>query len=724
MDPAVRIDTLGNGLVTYVRHNDEPSGRAVLQLAINAGSAVEDDDQRGLAHFVEHMLFNGTRHFEEGALVDFFERVGMRFGPDLNAYTSFDETVYRLELPDDSTILKTGVDVLVDWAAHATLDGDAIERERGVIYEEWRRGLGAAGRVRDKVLPILLRGSRYRDRLPIGDTLTILRAPPEALRRYYRDWYRTDLMAVVAVGDFDEDSLVTRIHDQFGKLRSAENPRPLPTFTEPAQADPHFQVVVDPEFPYTQLEIYFSRTGEPVQTAEEFRTELAHLLVSGMLNARFAEIARDGTTAPFLWARFTKGSFARNAAYWSLAAQVEEDGILAGLDALVTETARAARHGFTHSELQRRKRRVLRAYEQSWRERDNRNSSALASAYVRHFLTGAVAPAIETTYQLANEFIADISLEEINSLAAGLLTEANRVVVLTMPEKRDLAAPHSDDLAQTLAEVATRTITPYIDAANNEPLMANIPEPVDVVDEREVSEVGVTEFTLSNGIRVVVKPTDFRQDEVVFTAFSPGGASLASDEDYFTATVADLIVAKSGVGAFDRTQLTRKLAGKLATVTPSIGEYAEGLSGRASSDDLETLFQLIHLYVTAPRIDSTAVESFRNQQRALILNRNATPGSAFQDSLTAAFFGNWARRQPASIFDLDSLDPDLALALYRDRFADMGDFTFIFVGNFSLDTLRTLSARYLGTLPATAREESWRDLEPDAPTGTVVKTAF
>ncbi len=724
IDPDVRIDTLDNGIVYFIRKNQEPKNRAELRLAVNAGAVLEDDDQLGLAHFVEHMLFNGTRRFQEQELIDFLERTGMRFGPDINAYTSFDETVYMLEIPTDSAeIVQKAFDVLEDWAAYATLSGEEIDKERGVVVEEWRRSRGAGGRISDQILPVLLYGSRYKDRLPIGDTLIINNASYETLRRFYRDWYRTDLMAVVAVGDFDMDSIEAQIREHFSTLAPAENPRPRPTFDVPGHDETLYKIATDPEYPVTQVQVNFKQDAEPFQTVGDYRARIVSGLFNSMLNKRFAEIARDGATTPFLWARVTKGGFVRPSIFYSLAAQVQEDSIFTGLEALLTEAARVRQHGFTETELERQKVQTLRGYERAYNERENTNSGSYAREYVGSYLEAEPIPGIAFEYEMMQQLLPGITLDEVNERAGELLAERNRVVIVTMPEKEGLMPPEEDALAAVLARVQQKNIAAYVDDVTDEPLIAGIPAPVAITAERAIPEAGVTEITLANGIRVVMKPTDFKEDEVVFSATSDGGTSLVSDDDYFDATFSDILVMKSGVGVFDRTALSKKLTGKVVTVSPSIQELSEGFNGRASPDDLETLFQLIHLYATAPRIDTSAVVSFQNQQRSFLINREATPGSAFQDSLIAALYGDHPRRQVPTIEQIDNLDAEKSLALYKDRFADTGDFTFFFVGNFEIETLKTLAQTYLGTLPSTPREETWRDVDPGLPEGVIKKDA-
>ncbi len=725
-DPAVRTGTLDNGVRYYVRYNDEPEDRAELRLAVDAGALLEDDDQRGLAHFVEHMLFNGTRRFEEQALVDFLERTGMRFGPDVNAYTSFDETVYTLTIPTDSTdIVEKAFDVLEDWAGYATLSEAEIEKERPVVIEEWRARLqNASGRLMEKILPVLLHESRYQDRLPIGDTTVIRHADPETIRRFYEEWYRPDLMAVVAVGDFDVERVEELIVEHFGALPILEGaaPRPRPTFDVPGHEETLYAVATDPEQMSSSVEVTFKREAETMRTVADYREALIGQLFRRMLNDRFTEIVRRAD-APFLGARVYRGSFVRPSEFYGLEARVADDSVLVGLAALLTEATRVRTHGFTETELARQKRDLLRGYQQAYDERANTHSAGYADEYVSHFLEDEPFPGIAYEYALAQRYLPEIGVEEVNALADELLAEKNRAVLVTMPEKDGLAPPTEADLATVFDRIAAQPVSAYVDDVSDAPLLGEVPAPAAIVAETTIPELEVTEITLANGVRVVMKPTDFKEDEVRFSAFSPGGTSLVPVEDLFEAEVATALVAQSGLGPFERTQLDKLLAGKVVSVGPYVSELEEGLGGSASPEDLETLFQLIHLYFTAPRADSTAFEALKNQQRSFLVNRAANPMAAFQDTLMAALFGDHPRRRTATLAMVDTLDRAEAFARYRERFADAGDFTFLFVGNFDVARLKTLARVYLGTLPDLPGEEMWRDVAPDFPAGVIEKTA-
>ena len=718
LDPKVRFDTLSNGLRYYIRYNEEPKKRAELRLVVNAGSLQEDDDQLGVAHFVEHMLFNGTERFEKSELVDFLERTGMRFGADVNAYTSFDETVYMLTIPTDSTeIFEKSFDILEDWAASATMDPEEIDKERGVVVEEWRRSTqNAGGRIQQQTLPVLLHESRYEQRLPIGDTTILRNADYDVFTRYYKDWYRPDLMAVVAVGDFDMDDVEAKIVEHFGGLQNPEQEVARAEYEVPGHDETLFAIITDPEYPFTTVQTYYKRDAEDFETAEQYRNLIVGRFFTSMLNKRLSEIARQ-PEPPFVGANVSKGSLVRTSSYHSMGAQVQDEGVLAGLESLLIEAKRVRDHGFTATELDRQKRQTLRAYLRAFNERETTSSSSHASEYVSHFLEAIPAPGIEFEYNLVQDIMPGITLEEINALAAEFVAAKNRVIIVTMPEKEGLLPPTEVELSAIFEEVEGMQVEPWVDEINDQPLISEVAPPGAIVERSTIDTLGVTQLTLENGVRVVMKPTDFKEDEVRFVASSPGGASLASDETYFTASNASMLVGRSGVGAFDITELQKVLAGKVVGASPFISEYSEGFRGSASPEDLETMFQLVHLYVTDSRVDSSALTTFQNQMRAYIPNRTSTPQGVFSDSLIAFLYGDHPRAQFPTLEMVETLDIEKAHQFYEDRFADVSDFVFTFVGNFDVEVLAELAQTYLGNLPSLNREESWADKSPRLPEG-------
>lgn len=723
LDSNVRTGELANGLRYYIRKNDEPKKRAELRLAINAGSLLEDDDQKGIAHFVEHMLFNGTRRFEKAELVNFLERTGMRFGADVNAYTSFDETVYMLTIPTDSAeILEKSFDVLEDWAAYATLADEEIDKERGVVVEEWRRSTqNAGGRIRNQTLPVLLGGSRYEMRIPIGDTTTLKNAEYDVFKRFYKDWYRPDLMAVVAVGDFDVDEIEGKIKAHFSNLENPENAPERKSYEVPGHEETLFAIVTDPEYPFSTVETYYKRDAETFETVGQYRSLIVGRFFTSMLNKRLSEISRR-PNPPFIGASVSKGSLVRTSAYHSMGAQVQDEEVLKGLEALLIEAKRVREHGFTESELDRQKRQTLRSYLRAYNERDNLSSSGFAGEYVSHFLEGEPTPGIEYEYELIQDILPTITTDELNSLAAEFVAAKNRVIITTMPEKEGLFPPTEIELASVFDKVENMSLELWVDEVNDQPLLANLPRPGEITSSTRVDTLSITEITLSNGVRIIMKPTDFKEDEVRFYASSPGGVSLASEEDYFNASNASMLVSRSGVGAFDPIALQKALADKVAGVSPYISEFSEGFRGSASPEDLETMFQLLHLYATESRVDSSALTTFQNQMRAYLPNRASTPQSVFQDSLIALLYGDDPRRQVPTLEMVATLDLETAHQFYKDRFADIGDFTFTFVGNFDVDELSTLAQTYIGSLPSSGRQETWRKNGNDLPDGALSTT--
>lgn len=723
-DPEVTTGTLANGLTWFVHENDEPENRAELRLVVNAGSILEDEDQLGLAHFVEHMAFNGTENFEKQALVDYLESIGMQFGPDVNAYTSFDETVYMLQVPmDDPEVLATAFQILVDWAGGVLFDPEEVDKERGVVIEEWRGRRGGAARIQDEQIPFLFHRSRYAERLPIGDTDILANAPADRLRSYYEDWYRPDLMAVIAVGDFDGDAIETMIRENFGGLEGPDNPRPRGETEVPVDHPPLVSIATDPEMPQTQVSVLYKQSASPRGSVADFRRDRVRSLYSRMLNERLDELGVQADP-PFIFASVGGGGFLRGVDASQFNAAVAEDGVERGLDALLTEAERVARHGFTASELEREKIALRRLYESRLAEAENRVSGGLASRYINVFLEDTPYPSVQTEMDLLDAVLPGITLEETNAFARDWLTEQGRVILVAGPEKEGLETPTEEEVTAIFAAVSDKEIAPYEDAAVDAPLLAEIPEGSPVVAEETVDEIGVTIWELANGVRVVLKPTDFRDDQVIFSATSPGGYSLVPDGEVHNAELASMLVSQGGLGEFDQIALGRKLTGKRASASTSVSQLTENVSGSASPQDLETAFQLIYLRFVAPRKDETAVEAMKSQMTGMMANMGATPQGVFQDTVSTTMSQGHPRATATlseALATLQEADLDEALDFYRDRFADASDFTFYFVGTFDLDGIRPLVETYLGGLPNLAREEHWIDHGMDPPPGVIEK---
>lgn len=720
--PNVTVGEFENGLRYYVRENRRPENRAELRLVVNTGSVMEDDDQLGLAHFVEHMAFNGTENFAKQELVKFMESIGMRFGPGLNATTSFDETIYMLQIPTDSPeVMETAFQIIEDWAHGLSLENEEIDKERGVIIEEWRRGRGAWARMLDKQFPILLKGSRYADRLPIGKKEVIESFDYDTLKRFYRDWYRPGLMAVIAVGDFEKSAVEKLIKQHFSDSPKASEPRPRTAFEVPDHEETLFAIATDKEAPNTSVAVYYKLPPREQDTVGSYRQRIIENLYNGMLNRRFSELTQK-PDPPFLGAFSSRGLFVRSKEAYMLNAMVKNEGIIRGLEALFVESERVARFGFTPSELERQKREAMRSIERSYTEREKRNSGAHTGEYIRNFLQGEPIPGIEYEFELYKRFVPTITLEEVNQIGKEWITEQNRIIMANAPEKEGLKVPTEDELLAVLGDVEEKEITPYEDTVTDQPLLAEIPEPGDIVDTKTLEDLGITEWKLSSGVRVILKPTDFKDDEILFQALSPGGTSLALDEDYIPARTAAEVISAGGLGEFNAINLQKRLAGKAVRVRPNISDLEEGLFGSASPKDLETMFQLIYLTFTAPREDATIFNVLTTQIKASLANRGASPEIAFMDTLQTTMAQDHYRARPFTAETVDEMDLEKSFAFYKDRFADASDFTFIFIGNLDLETMKPLAQRYLGSLPSINREESWRDVGIEPPKGVIHKT--
>jgi len=721
MDSAIVSGTLDNGLTYFIRHNEKPENRVELRLVVNAGSILENEDQQGLAHLVEHMAFNGTANFPKQKLVNYLESIGMKFGADINAYTSFDETVYMLQVPtENETFLDTGFQILHDWAGFVTFDGEEIDKERGVVKEEWRLGRGANARMWEKEAPIILKGSRYAERMPIGKPAVIDTAHHETLRQFYRDWYRPDLMSVIVVGTVNPEAIEAMIRDRFSDLTNPKPERIREVFPVPDHQEPLVAVVTDKEAQYPNVSFLVKQAVHDQRTRSTYEYNLRTRLFSSMLRARLDEY-RQKPDPPFLFSYIQISSLVRTKEAFQMGAYVNENGISRGLDVLVREAERVRRFGFTPSEFERAKTKLIRSYEQSLLEKDKTPSRQLASELIRHALVGEAVPGIEFETQLAKDYLNTLDLAEINGLADVLLKNENTVIVVEAPEKEGLDLPTEEGLPAVWDQVMQENLKPYVDQVTDQPLVENPPTGGVIVNEKYWKNVDVTRWTLSNGITVYLKPTTFKNDQILMRAYSPGGHSLVSDQQFLTARHAVGIVQEGGIGSYSPVQLNKKLAGKVVRVSPYISELSEGFNGSASNQDLKTLFQLIWLYSTAPRKDSDAFLSYQSRLSSFLENRSASPEVAFRDTIQMVISGYHFRSRPETVSDISKLNLDQAYEFYRDRFGDMGDFTFVFVGSFELDSIRPLVEKWLGGLPSRERQETWRDVGRYPPDQVVIK---
>ena len=722
LDPAIHSGQLDNGLRYFIRENHRPEQRAELRLVVNAGSILEEDDQRGLAHFLEHMAFNGTRSFKKQELVKWLESIGMQFGPDVNAYTSFDETVYMLQIPTDQPgIVDTAFQVLREWAGDIELDTEEIDKERGVVIEEWRLGRGAGARLLDAQLPVLLNGSRYADRLPIGtvDVLESFRA--ERLRAFYQQWYRPNLMSVVVVGDVDATAVEQRITTLFSDLSNPADAPERRYFDVPAGDDILFSRERDPEATSARVEWSVKHPPHRLVRDTDYRENLVASLRDAMLGQRLYERTQV-EQPPYVAAGGGSSELVRTSDAYSLVALARDGRYLDAFRALMEEAERIQRFGFTQAELDRARTNMLRSLEVAFNEQDKTESTRHASELVRHILTDEAVPGIARELEMARAFLDGIALEDIHAVRT--LTDHGRVLMISGPEREDWPLPDEAALLGVLDDVRSSELEPYSETVSDAPLVADLPTPGSIVTEQSVPELGVTEWMLSNGVTVVLKPTDFKNDEVVLSATSDGGLSVASTENLLSAEFATTLIGQSGVGSFGPLELQKKLTGKAVSVSARISRLSEGFTASASPQDLETMFQLVYLRATQPRADSVVFASYVNRLHSVVEQSAGSPARAFSDTLSTTLSSYHPRSRPLTADRLSELDLEKALAFYKNRFSDFDDFVFTIAGSFSPDGIRPLVETYLATLPTSSRDDTWIDEGIDAPSGIVEKEVY
>jgi zinc protease len=706
-DPTVRRGVLPNGIRWFVKKNGKPETRVSLRLAVPVGSTSEADDQQGLAHFTEHMNFNGSAHFKDADdLVGYLRAIGLRFGADANAYTSFDETVYMLDVPTDKdSLLSTGLDALSDFAGRAKMSDKEIDKERGVVMEEWRLGRGADERMQRVQFPVIFHDSRYAVRLPIGKPEVIQGAPYARLRAFYQEWYRPEWMAVIAIGDVDPDKMERMIRDHFSDLPKRADVREVPRYDVPGHAQTLVCVVADKEATSSSVAILSKRPRRPETSVGVSRDGLKADLFSAMLNARFDEIAHRANP-PFLNSFAGNFQFTRGTSLYFVQAAVKDGQQAKGLEALLEETARVRAHGFLAGELERAKRERVAQLQRAYAEREKTESRSLAASMVGSYLNGEPETGIEAGTQLAQALLPGITLAEVNALADSLISTNNRVVLADGPEKAGVPLPTEADVRGILDRMASAQPAAWVDKSAGQSLMAKLPTPGKVVSKRVIDELGVTVVKFGNGVEAWLKPTDFKADEIQFSSYARGGLSLADSASYVGAWMSPFIVDDNGVGGFKNTELTKMLAGKIINVTPFANAYLHGVAGSARPEDLETALQILHLGFVKPTEDPAAFAALQAQFNAFLANRANSPDQVFADSATAVNTGGFYLSRVPTAQQAGAVTLQGALDFYKKRFANAADFTFFFAGTFQPDSLVPLLARYLGSLPSTGKRTS------------------
>jgi zinc protease len=709
LDPQVKHGVLPNGLEYFVERHKPEDKRVQLVLVVKAGSLYEDDDQRGLAHFVEHMAFNGTRRFEKETLVDFFEKNGMRFGSHANATTSYDRTLYQLRLPaDDPNLVLKGLDVLEDWSDSLSFDPEEVEKERKVVLSEWVSAQGVARRLGEQQRRLVLAGSRYIERETIGTTETLEQAKVERIVAFYKRWYRPERMAVIAVGDLDPAAIQAAITQRFARLAPSPVELIPPSRAIPIRREPIAVVMTDPEITVSLANVAFKRLTEPARNEDEHRFRLVSAMATHALSRRLDELTMNPDAA-FTGASsgVIPGAFGA-LDLLQVSARAKDGKLVPSLDAILVEIERARRHGFTEPELERERTAYLRSLERGTSTEQTEDIGGVAGGLAEQFVSGNVVMSAEYERTLGTKLMQQISVDELNRVFSRWIAESEQLFWVSAPARDNL--PDRKSMLALRTEVLARDVAPYTEHVVSDELMATLPTPGTVTNEEYIPELDVTVWTLSNGARVVVKATDFKADEILARAVSFGGNAGVSPADFERVRFAAEVVGVSGLGTLDRQGLQRRVTGKVVSARPFIEEQEEGIVASAAPKDVETMLQLMHLYATAPRRDEAAFETLKNALQEQVKNRELSPTQVFADSVAKEFWGNTPRRLPPSAESIAGLDLDASLALYRDRFADLSDFTFVFVGRIDKEAFKPLVERYIASLPGGGRREKFKDI--------------
>lgn len=724
MDTSVRYGKLPNGMTYYIIHNKKPENRVEFRLAVNAGSTAEGDHQQGLAHMLEHLCFNGTKNFKKSELVDYLESIGTKFGPHLNAYTSFDETVYMIQLPSDKQeIINKGLQILEDWAHNVSFDSVEIEKERGVVVEEWRLGQGAQERARRQYWPVLFKNSRYAERLPIGKKEVIDTCAHKAITDFYKAWYRPDLMAIAIVGDIDVEKMEQLVKKQFSSIKASRNAMPVKKWEVEDNAKLEVAIVKDKELTTSMVQLIYKQPATSLKTEGNYRTSICQSLISTILSARLSERSKE-PEPPYLFARGGYSGLVRTQNAFMLMAAAPPNGSDKALETLVTEALRLKRHGILLSELERTKKSMMKDMEVSYNERDKRESRNLVSECVRNFLEGEAMPGIAAENNLYKKYMAGISKQELDSMVNVYITDGyNAVAILLLPDKGDVTIPEVADIETKIKSIATEEITPYMDMVTDAPLMEKIPEPISVLSEKRIDKFNITEWKLANGATVVLKPTEFKNDQLLINAQRLGGHSNCVDDEYRSALMAASLIDASGLGKMDANALEKYMMGHTANVSPFINEISEGFNGSTSPDDAELLFQMLHMYYIGIRDDENMFLSMINKQRATLQNKSASPESNFRDTISYVMSGYHLRSKPMTAERLTEISIDDAINFYKSRFAGVNGMVFTLVGNMDMASTKKLVEKYIATLPQGAVSQ-FKNINEQTPIGKIERTIY
>ncbi|MEP1487981.1 MAG: insulinase family protein [Algibacter sp.] len=724
IDPTVKMGKLNNGLTYYLKHNEKPKNKAELRLVIKAGSVLEDEDQRGLAHFVEHMAFNGTKSFKKNELIDYLQSLGIEFGADLNAHTGFDETVYKLSVPTDETTLNTSLQVLRDWADGITFDNEEIDNERGIVAEELRARSGAGMRMYYQSIPVITNNSRYAERSPIGKLDVIMNSKYDAMKRYYRDWYRPDLMALVLVGDFDVAEVETKIVKLFESIKPVANPKERTYYKIPENQEPAVSIISDKEARGVSVSVYIKKEEKEVVTLNDYKQDLLQKLYTGMLRQRLSEVQLM-PDAPFLSASAGIGNFLSNMDCYYLGATLKEDRVEDGIDALVTESERAKQYGFKASELERYKELLLNNADIRRKETGKLSSKTYyIEKYIDHFTDKAPIPSDAFIHEFYKAMLPTIQVEDVNSIASEWVRKDNIAVVIKAIEKEILVLPTKTKVLEILNNIALKEIAAYEDTLGDVKLMDVKPKLGKIESAEYNKNIDVTTWKLANGITVIAKPTQFQNDLISMSGFRSGGSSVAPDSLYVSAKYAGSIIGSSGLNNISKTDLKKLNMGKTVNVRPSINYYDDLFSGSSSSKDLERMLQMVNLYFTNPNKDKDVFNANKENLKSIYKDQDNNPGTLFEKRISEVMTDKHLRAIPLTVEQIENeLNLDASYRFYKDRFSSANGFTFIFVGSFEIDTLKEFVTQYLGSLPSNLKEKStWKDTGLRYATGDIKET--
>ena len=721
VDPDVRIGKLDNGLTYYIRHNAWPEQRAEFFIAQRVGSIQENDDQRGLAHFLEHMCFNGTEHFKGNDIVKWCETIGVKFGRDLNAYTSIDQTVYNISnVPTTREgIVDSCLLILHDWADGLLLEPEEIDKERGVIHEEWRMRTSAQMRMLERDLPRLYPDSKYGHRMPIGLMEIIDNFKPDVLRAYYEKWYRPDNQAIIVVGDIDVDKVEDKIKTLFAPIKMPENPAPVVAEAVPDNNEPIIVVDKDKEMQYSIVELMFKTDPIP----DEVKGNMQYLIIDyvkdaaiGMLNDRLSELAQK-PDCPYLRGSSQYGEYllSKTKDAFGVDALPKEGQTEAALKAVYTEALRAAQFGFTATEYQRYKQNYLSQLEKQYSNKDKRYNNQFCQQYVSHYLDNEPIPSLDMLYETMKQLVPMLPLEAVNELMKEMVSQTDsNMVVLNMNQEKDGAVyPTEQSLKKAIDEARAQQLEAYVDNVKNEPLIAELPKAGKIVKEVAGPKFDYKELTLSNGVTVVLKQTDLKKDQVILSAEGFGGNSLYGEKDFVNLQIIDDVIEASGLGNFSHTELEKALAGKIASASFSLGDDRQYISGSSTPTDVETMLQLVYLYFTKINKDQESFDNLLKTTELMLKNKNLQPEGVFSDSLTVTLACHNKRTMPMTAEMLQQVDYDRCLEIARERLANANEWTFNIIGNFDEATIRPLIEQYLGALPSKGAAQKGHDVSTD-----------